>query len=127
MAVTINMAWPLTLGTISFFIAVVWGAPLIRVLRSGGIGKQIRIEEPTKHQTKTGTPTMGGVMVLIPVLLITIALNIAALVGNTQSGRSILVPMATMVAFGVLGALDDIAGLRGKQKGIGLSGRSKFL
>ncbi len=121
------MAWPLTLGTISFFIAVVWGAPLIRVLRSGGIGKQIRIEEPTKHQNKTGTPTMGGVMVLIPVLLITIALNIAALMANTQSGRSILVPMGSMVAFGLLGALDDIAGLRGRQKGVGLAGRWKFL
>ncbi len=121
------MAWPLTLGTISFFLAVVWGGPLIRVLRTVGIGKQIRIEEPTKHQTKTGTPTMGGVMVLIPVLLITIALNIAALMGNTISGRSILVPMGSMVAFGLLGALDDIAGLRGRQKGIGLSGRWKFL
>ncbi len=121
------MALPLTLGTISFFLAVVWGGPLIRLLRSGGIGKQIRIEEPTKHQTKTGTPTMGGVMVLIPVLLITIALNIAALMGNTQSGRSILVPMGSMVAFGLLGALDDIAGLRGRQKGIGLAVRWKFM
>ncbi len=120
------MAWPLALGTISFFIAVVWGGPLIRVLRSGGIGKQIRIEEPTKHQTKTGTPTMGGVMVLIPVLLITVALNIAALMANTQSGRSILVPMGSMVAFGLLGAFDDIAGVRGQQKGIGLSVRWKF-
>ncbi len=121
------MAWPLTLGTISFFIAVVWGAPLIHVLRSGGIGKQIRIEEPTKHQTKTGTPTMGGVMVLIPVLLITVTLNIAALMANTQSGRSILVPMGSMAAFGLLGALDDIAGLRGRRKGLGLAGRWKFL
>jgi phospho-N-acetylmuramoyl-pentapeptide-transferase len=121
------MAWPLALGTISFFIAVVWGGPLIRLLRSGGIGKQIRIEEPTKHQTKTGTPTMGGVMVLIPVLLITVALNIAALMANTQSGRSILVPMGSMVGFGLLGALDDIAGLRGQRKGLGLAGRWKFL
>ncbi len=116
----------LALGTISFFIAVVWGAPLIRVLRSVGVGKQIRIEEPTKHQTKTGTPSMGGVMVLFPVLLITVALNIAAVMANTQSGRSILVPMGSMVAFGILGALDDIAGLRGRQKGIGLSVRWKL-
>lgn len=121
------MAWPLTLGTISFFLAVVWGRPLIRILKSVGIGKQIRIDEPTKHQTKTGTPTMGGVMVLVPVILITGALNIANLLGNTLIGRSILVPIGTMLAYGVLGAVDDIAGLQGKRKGSGLSARWKFI
>src|SRR5512135_1387345 len=121
------MAWPLTLGTISFFLAVVWGRPLIRILKSVGIGKQIRIDEPTKHQTKTGTPTMGGVMVLVPVILITGALNLANLLGNTLIGRSILVPIGTLLAYGVLGAVDDIAGLQGKRKGSGLSARWKFI
>ncbi len=121
------MAWPLTLGTISFFLAVVWGRPLIRILKSVGIGKQIRIDEPTKHQTKTGTPTMGGVMVLVPVIIITGTLNLANLLGNTLIGRSILVPIGTMLAFGVLGAVDDIAGLQGKRKGSGLSARWKFI
>lgn len=121
-----SMAWPLALGTISFFIAVVWGAPLIRVLKTSGIGKQIRIEEPTKHQVKTGTPTMGGVMVLIPVILITGSLNIANLVGNTPIGRSIIVPIGTMLAFGFLGAIDDIAGVRGNG-GSGLTVRWKLL
>jgi phospho-N-acetylmuramoyl-pentapeptide-transferase len=70
---------------------------------------------------------MGGVMVLIPVILITGALNIANLLGNTLIGHSILVPIGTMVAFGSLGAIDDIAGLRGKQKGNGMRGRWKFV
>jgi phospho-N-acetylmuramoyl-pentapeptide-transferase len=121
------MAWPLTLGTISFFIAVVWGKPLIHLLKALGVGKQIRIEEPTRHQTKTGTPTMGGIMILIPVVLITGALNIANLLGNTLIGRSILVPIGTMVTFGILGALDDLMGMRGKGKGNGLLGRWKFI
>lgn len=125
------MAWPLTLGTISFFLAVVWGAPLIRLLKAHDIGKQIRIEEPTKHQTKTGTPTMGGIMFLVPILVITGALNIANLLGNTLIGRSILVPMATLAMFGILGALDDLRGLRAKRNGngnsSGLLARYKFL
>lgn len=122
------MAWPLTLGTISFFIAVVWGRPLIHLLKALGVGKQIRIEEPTKHQTKTGTPTMGGIMILIPVVLITGALNIPNLLGSTLiGGRSILVPIGTMVTFGILGALDDLTGIRGKRKGNGLLGRWKFV
>lgn len=121
------MAWPLTLGTISFFLAVVWGAPLIRLLKAQRLGKQIRIEEPTKHQTKTGTPTMGGIMVIVPVVLITAALNIASLVGNTPGGRSILMPMGAMATFGILGAIDDFAGIRGLHKGTGILGRYKFL
>jgi phospho-N-acetylmuramoyl-pentapeptide-transferase len=121
------MAWPLTLGTISFFLAVVWGSPLIRLLKAHRLGKQIRIEEPTGHQVKTGTPTMGGVMVLVPVRVITSELNLANLLGNTLIGRSILVPMATMLAFGLLGMLDDFAGVRGKRKGEGLRARYKFL
>ncbi|CAG0989097.1 phospho-N-acetylmuramoyl-pentapeptide-transferase [Anaerolineae bacterium] len=120
------MAWPLTLGTISFFLAVIWGAPLIRFLKAQKLGKQIRIEEPTKHQVKTGTPTMGGVMVVVPVVVITVALNVANLLGNTLIGRSILVPMATMLIFAVIGGVDDWAGLHGKTKGTGILGRYKI-
>ncbi len=121
------MAWPLTLGAISFCLAVIWGAPLIRVLRDYSLGKQIRIDGPSQHQIKTGTPTMGGIMVIGPVLIITIGLNLAALMGNTLIGRSILVPMGTLLTFGLLGALDDLAGIRGRRKGEGLAGRQKFL
>ncbi len=91
------------------------------------MGKKIRIDEPTKHQVKTGTPTMGGIMVIVPVLLITAGLNLANLRGNTLIGRSILVPMGAMLAFAILGALDDLAGIWGKRKGEGLLGRYKFL
>lgn len=121
------MAEPLTLGAISFFLAVIWGGPLIRMLKAYSLGKKIRIEEPTKHQVKTGTPTMGGIMVIVPVLVITAGLNLANLRGNTLIGRSILVPMGAMLAFGILGALDDLAGIVGKRKGEGLLGRYKFL
>ena len=75
------MAYALTLGTVSFFIAVIWGRPLIALLKRWGIGKQIRIEQPDRHQIKTGTPTMGGILIVVPVLLITGVLNIANLVG----------------------------------------------
>jgi phospho-N-acetylmuramoyl-pentapeptide-transferase len=106
------MAYSLTLGTISFLLAVIWGRPLINLLRQLRIGKQIRIEEPTTHQIKMGTPTMGGLMMLVPVLVITGVLNVANLLGLTLIGRSILVPMGVMVAYGTLGGLDDLAGVR---------------
>lgn len=121
------MAWPLTLGAISFCLAVIWGAPLIRLLKEYSLGKQIRADGPTQHQIKIGTPTMGGVMVIAPVLVITLGLNLANLMGNTLIGRSVLVPMGTLLTLGILGALDDLAGIRGRRKGEGITARQKFL
>ena len=66
-------------------------------------------------------------MILIPVFLITTILNVANLVGRTFIGRSILVPMAVLVAFGALGAVDDLTGLRKERKGNGLLARYKLL
>jgi phospho-N-acetylmuramoyl-pentapeptide-transferase len=119
------MAYSLTLGAISFLLAVIWGRPLINLLRRLRIGKQIRIEEPTTHQTKMGTPTMGGLMIIVPVLVITGVLNIANLLGLNLIGRSILVPLGVMVAYGTLGALDDLAGVR--RMPTGMLARHKFL
>src|SRR5512140_1721052 len=113
------MSIPLALGTLSFLLAVIWGGPLIRWLREHKVGKQIRVEGPTSHQTKMGTPTMGGVMILIPVAIITIVLNIYNLLGVTVIGRSILVPLFTMLGFGILGGIDDWTGLRQIRHGIG--------
>ncbi|HIQ04347.1 MAG TPA: phospho-N-acetylmuramoyl-pentapeptide-transferase, partial [Anaerolineae bacterium] len=110
------------------FLAVIWGRPLIEFLKEHRIGKQIRIEGPSSHQVKTGTPTMGGLMVIIPVFLITTALNIANLLGRTYIGRSILVPLGVLVGFALLGAVDDLEGVRGRRvRGEGLMARSKAL
>jgi phospho-N-acetylmuramoyl-pentapeptide-transferase len=119
------MAYSLTLGTIAFLLAVIWGRPYINLLRRLRIGKQIRIEEPTTHQIKMGTPTMGGWMVIVPVLVITGVLNVANLLGLNLIGRSIMVPMGVMVAYGILGAVDDLAGVRRVPTGM-LAGH-KFL
>lgn len=119
------MAYSLTLGSISFLLAVVWGGPLIRLLKRYGIGKQIRINGPQSHRVKTGTPTMGGLMVIIPVFLITAGLNIANLLGRTLIGRSILVPLAVLVSYGLLGAIDDLKVVRSPE-GLGLSAKVEF-
>ncbi len=120
------MASSLTLGTISFLLAVFWGGPLIKLLKKYRIGKQIRVDGPSSHMVKMGTPTMGGLMTLIPVLVITAALNLPNLRGLDLIGRSILLPMGVMLAYGILGAIDDLAGVRGT-KGTGLLARYKFL
>jgi phospho-N-acetylmuramoyl-pentapeptide-transferase len=115
-----------SLAGLSFMMTVIWGGPLLRVLRHFKIGKLIRVEEPGKHMVKMGTPTMGGVMIILPVLLLTVLLNAAPLIGFKLTGKSVFVPLFTMVAFGILGAIDDWEGIRGKRKGSGMRARTKF-
>ncbi len=119
------MAYSLALGTIAFLLAVIWGRPLINLLRQLKIGKGIRSEGPTTHQIKTGTPTMGGLMIIIPVLVISGVLNIANVMGFTLIGQSILMPLGVMIAFGTLGAVDDLIGV--KVFPTGMLGRYKLL
>jgi phospho-N-acetylmuramoyl-pentapeptide-transferase len=121
------MDFALILASISFLLAVVWGPLLIHILRRYNIGKRIRIDGPRGHQTKQGTPTMGGLMIVVPVTLITIALNIYTLLGQTVIGRSILVPLGVMLAYALIGAVDDIAGVRGMRRGEGYSARQKIV
>lgn len=131
-----SMAYALTLGTLSFFIAVIWGNPLIALLKRWGIGKQIRIEEPDTRQVKTGTPTMGGVLIVVPVLLIIGALNIAdislsfvdfwRLNPYINIGQSTLLLFFCLGSHALLGAIDDWQGIKGiRGQGEGMSARMK--
>jgi phospho-N-acetylmuramoyl-pentapeptide-transferase len=117
----------LALAGMTFLLTVIWGGPLITILRRLKIGKQIRIDEPQRHQTKMGTPTMGGLMIVVPVLLISLMLNVVNLVRGTFSGRSILLPLGVLAAYTVLGAWDDWLGLSGVARGEGMRGRSLFI
>ncbi len=120
-------ALALSLAGLSFVLTAIWGGPLLRVLRHFKIGKLIRVEGPDRHFTKMGTPTMGGVLILAPVLLLTILLNFASLVGVPGVGTSVMLPLLVIVAYAVLGALDDWEGIRGKRRGQGMTARMKFL
>jgi phospho-N-acetylmuramoyl-pentapeptide-transferase len=101
----------MALSGLSFMMTVIWGGPLLRILRHFKIGKLIRAEGPQTHQVKMGTPTMGGVMIVLPVTLLTLLLNAASLVGLPVLGRSIILPLAVMLSYAVLGAIDDWEGI----------------
>jgi phospho-N-acetylmuramoyl-pentapeptide-transferase len=121
-----QISFVLSLAGLSFAMTVIWGPPLLRVLRYFKIGKIIRVDEPGFHQVKMGTPTMGGMMFILPVALITIMLNSVALIGLQSTGRSILLPLAVLFSYGFLGALDDWEGVRGKRRGDGMKASTKF-
>jgi len=123
---TQNNAFVLGLAMFSFMMTVIWGAPFLRILRHFRVGKVIRVDEPGHHNVKMGTPTMGGILFIIPVLLLTGLLNAANFIGFDVIGSSVLVPLIVLVGYGALGALDDWEGIRGKRRGEGMRARTKF-
>ena len=117
----------LALAGLSFMMTVIWGSPLIRILMYFKMGKIIRVEGPERHFSKLGTPTMGGIMIFLPVILLTVILNAASYIGTTQIlGRSVFLPLGVMVSYALLGAADDWQGLRGQRRGQGMRARMKF-
>ena len=113
-----EMSLALVQGAVAFLLTVLWGGWLVGFLRRRGVGKKIREEEPEQHQAKSGVPTMGGIMIVLTVVIVTSIMNLA--------GRySMLVPIGAMVGCGLLGAVDDLSNLVGG-KGSGLRARVKF-
>lgn len=126
LSLQIGLPFSLTAGAIAFTLGVIWGGPFIEVLRRLGIGKQIRVELSEAHQLKAGTPTMGGIMIIVPTVLITLALNLANLI-RAGAGASVLLPLFVLVSFAILGMIDDWEGIHNRQTvGEGITGRVKF-
>ncbi len=116
-----DMARALLLAAAAFILTLASGGYWVRFLRRHRIGKQIRVEGPQSHMVKTGTPTMGGIIILVPVVLLTIAFNLF-------DRWSILLPLAVLLAFAVLGGFDDYLSLVGsRSKTYGFTARRKML
>jgi phospho-N-acetylmuramoyl-pentapeptide-transferase len=99
------------------FVGIVLLAPIyINLLQRLGFGKQIRADGPQAHYGKSGTPTMGGMLVVGVVLFLAMALRI--------EDAATLTPMLALVGVGVLGAIDDFVNVR---TGIGMRGRWKLV
>jgi phospho-N-acetylmuramoyl-pentapeptide-transferase len=122
-----QIALAIGLAGVSFLLAVIWGPPFLRILTHFNIGETIRVEGPERHFSKLGTPTMGGIMIIIPVTLMTLLMNAATLLGFTVTGRSILLPLGVLLVFSILGMIDDWEGIRGARRGLGMRARTKFV
>lgn len=121
-----GLPFALTAGVIAFMLGLIWGGPFVEVLRHLGIGKQIRTELSDAHQKKAGTPTMGGIMIVLPTVVIVLAVNIVNII-RLGEGASVLLPLFVLVGFAILGMIDDWEGIQGGGPiGEGLTGRAKF-
>jgi len=105
-------------GLLAMVIAVVIGPKFIEALRARRVGQQIRAEGPAGHIVKQGTPTMGGLLILLAATLPFLALSV-----YTQPGLTVLF---TIWGCGLIGFLDDYLKVR-HRRSLGLSGRWKLL
>lgn len=101
---------------LAFAGVVLLGPVYIGLLQRLGFGKQIRAEGPEGHEVKAGTPTMGGMLMVLVVMFLAMAMRIE----DTYT----LSPMLALVGVGILGAIDDYVNVR---TGIGMRGRWKLV
>jgi len=102
----------------ALIICLIFGPRMIRLLREFQIGQQIREEGPRTHQSKRGTPTMGGVLVLLSVAISTLLWSDLAVV-------YVWIAVVTTLAFGAIGFADDYLKIK-RRHNLGLTGKQKL-
>lgn len=110
-------------GAIALFISLMGTRVAINQFRRLGLGQQIRDDGPTSHHTKMGTPTMGGVVI---VLATVVAYFTANLVTMTTPTASALLLLFLFVGLGIVGFLDDYIKIA-KQRSLGLRSKAKMI
>ena len=106
-------------GLTALFLCLVLGPWLISKLRRFQIGQQIREEGPKSHQKKAGTPTMGGVLIVISVVIPT-------LLWTNLRNPYVWMALFASLSFGAIGFWDDYTKVR-RHRNLGLTARRKFL
>ncbi len=121
------MAFALTVGGFTFLMAVIWGSPLVELMRRLNLGAKIRIDGPQTHLSKMGTPSMGGILIVGWVVIVTFIVNIVQIVQVLERAESIVIPVGVMVAYSILGGIDDYLGFHPRPHGEkGMRARTKI-
>jgi len=109
-------------GAISMVIALLGTRPTITVLRKRKLGQQIRTDGPQGHLGKSGTPTMGGIIIIIASLIGYLAGHM--LTGQPMSASGLLV-LFLMTGLGLVGFVDDFIKLF-MRRSLGLRSSAKL-
>jgi phospho-N-acetylmuramoyl-pentapeptide-transferase len=103
----------------AMFMGLIIGPAIIRKLREFQIGQYIREEGPQAHQKKAGTPTMGGVLIVISFIIPT-------LLWADLSNKYVWLVMLSTLAFASIGFADDYLKMA-HRRNLGLTGRTKLM
>jgi len=103
----------------AMFLALVFGPWLIRQLRELQIGQYIREEGPQEHKKKAGTPTMGGVLIVL-------STAVPTLLWADLENPFVLLSLFALLAFAAIGFVDDYAKVA-MRRSLGLTGKKKLM
>ncbi|MDO4911112.1 MAG: phospho-N-acetylmuramoyl-pentapeptide-transferase [Corynebacterium sp.] len=114
-------------GTIAFLISIFFTPVLIRRFSAEGLGQEIREDGPASHMRKRGTPTMGGIAMLLAIVVAYVVTKLISLItGNGGFTASGLLVLFLTVGLGLLGFADDYIKLAMKRN-LGLNKKAKLL
>ncbi len=102
----------------ALLIAMFIGPYVIQKLREFQIGQYIREDGPQSHQKKSGTPTMGGVLIVIAILLPTV-------LWSDPGNPFVWIAVCSTLAYGAIGFADDYTKVV-HRRNLGLTGRAKL-
>ena len=114
-------------GGIALAVAILLTPVLIKTFSKQGFGQEIRVEGPASHQSKRGTPTMGGVAILVGIWAGYWGSHLIG-IGYDAEGpsASALLVLGLTTVLGLVGFLDDFIKIR-KQRNLGLNATGKYV
>ena len=110
-------------GGVGFLCALLLTPLWMRFLSARSLGQQIREDGPSTHQHKAGTPTMGGVIIVLAAVLGYVMGHVGTSINFTRAG---VLAVLVIVASGLLGFVDDYLAIR-NERNLGLNKRGKFV
>lgn len=108
---------------LGFGLSIVAGLIIIPLLRKHKLGQQVSLTVGERHAKKQGTPTMGGVIFIIPTL---VAMLLLYLKGSIEYSHNLLILVFVFVSYAVLGGVDDLKKIK-EHNNKGFSITTKFI
>lgn len=108
---------------VSFILSLLFGYFIIPILRKKKLDQVLNRFLEEKHKKKSGTPTMGGIIFIIPTLIL---MALLLLFGKINLNYSLIIVLFTFISYGLIGFIDDYLIIK-KHNNNGLSESTKFL
>ncbi len=101
------MEFQINILLLSFAITVILGFIIVPILRKLKVGQIERSDGPESHLKKQGTPTMGGIIIMLGIIIVTVGAYIYYKLRNPELAQNLLPILGLTIGFGIIGFIDD--------------------
>ena len=101
------MEFQINILLLSFAITVVLGLIIVPILSKLKVGQIERSDGPESHLKKQGTPTMGGIIIMLGIIIVTVGAYIYYKLRNPELAQNLLPILGLTIGFGIIGFIDD--------------------